>query len=269
MKKTFAIALALVLVVSCCCAIFASAEGSDFAVKLSSKLDGSKVTVTLTVDTASIGTGVHMEALNATLKYDAERLTLTNEISSANNSVKCATKLPTGEEFAWENVTKVGENDGEIIISFGATDEIVELDANHPIELTFTFEFKSGYKSAVISVENVTSYYVPDRTKNDTVDYVGQGATITVGDASASTPSESTPSDTPSESTPSTSTPSESTPSDTNSGSTDSGEAPAGSDSTTSDPASSPETGDMGVIWFAMLALVAVAGVAVAAKVRH
>ena len=201
-------------------------EDPDFKINLVSEIKDGVMTVTLTVK--DIKEGVHMQALTAKLYYDAERLTLTNEINK-DKSVKCDTALPYGDDSTWENLTKVS-GDGVIDISFIVADEPDQyIDADHPIVLTFTFAVKEGVNKAGVYVptESVSSIFAADDGDSSTTSYHGNGAyTVATVEADNSSSSEST-------------------------------------------PGSTNKPGDAGVLVFAVLGILAIAGAATVVKVRH
>ena len=211
-------------------------ENPDFAINLESEIetvDGKNImTVTLTVK--DIKEGVHMQALLANLYYDTERLTLLTAISEKDNSVQCVSKLPYGDDSDWENMTKLSKDvEGLIEINFIVADTPDQyLDADHPIELVFTFELKEGFTKAgvYVTTEGTESTYAPaDPTASDFATYYGNGA-YTVASVKAV-------------------------------------EEPSNSESTGSDP--KPGNGDNGILVFAILGVLAVAGAATVIKVRH
>ena len=145
-------------------------DDPDFAIDLSSSVEDGVLTVVLTLK--DFKDGVAMQSFNAKLYYDTERLTLTNEINK-DNSVKCETTLPYGDDSTWENLTRTKDG-GLIDISFIVADEPDQvLDADHPIVLTFTFEVKEG-------VDKVGVYVPTESVKGSNVDngkkYYGNGA---------------------------------------------------------------------------------------------
>lgn len=213
-------------------------EDPDFAIDLDSSIeevDGKNV-MTVTLSVKDIKEGVKMQALIATLHYDTERLTLlTQEIEKESDGsivLDCETTIPGA---SWENLTKEildddGNITGDIGVRFTGMNPNQIISDETPILLTFQFELKEGFDKAGVYV--ATESVSSIYAPND-----GTSTTIAYAGNGAYTVATVVSAEVPSDST------------------------------TTESTGTTP--GDSGVLMFAILGILAIAGAAVVVKVRN
>ena len=215
-------------------------ENADFKVDLTSKLeknDAGKLVYTVTLKVKDIKEGVHMQSFTAALHYDPEVLKLTTEVNP-NNSLKCEVKVPGS---TWENLVKVepdvdGKPTGIISVEYTCTEPPFDEVSADNFELCFTFEVLTDAKAVGVYVdsEDAKSTYMPnDADNSDITNYKGEGS-YTV-DSYAEPVEESS----------------------------SSSEASSSTSTTPSKP------GDAGILIFAVLGIVAIAGAVTVIKVRR
>ena len=213
-------------------------ENADFKVDLTSKLeknDAGKLVYTVTLKVKDIKEGVHMQSFTAALHYDPEVLKLTTEVNP-NNSLKCEVKVPGS---TWENLVKVepdvdGKPTGIISVEYTCTEPPFDEVSADNFELCFTFEVLTDAKAVGVYVdsEDAKSTYMPNDAENsDITNYKGEGS-YTVD--SYAEPVE---------------------------------ESSSSSEASTSTTPSKP--GDAGILIFAVLGIVAIAGAVTVIKVRR
>ncbi len=225
-------------------ALVTPVEDADFTVKLSSKLESNadgKLVLTVGLTVTDIKEGVKMQGLSAVLHYDPKDLKLTTEMvedeKDGTSSLGCVVKLPG---VSWENLCvpvldeETQEPTGDIKVQLTGMNPDHIVTAEAPIELQFTFEVLTDATVAGVYVdsENASSIYAPNDGTSTTYNYKGQGG-YTV--ASYKAPDDS---------------------SSNNGGSTGTSSAPT-------------KPGDAGILVFAVLGIVAIAGAVTVIKVRR
>lgn len=207
-------------------------ENAKGSVKLDSKLEGNKITVTLTIDDIAAD-AKDITGIAASLYFDADKVEL--DTSADNNphapSVGKIIKAPNlwnGEGYmtkpSEETANKIEVTIAGVPSKMG--EAIPNLTKDDPVVLEFTFTLKDGAKMAGfwVTSESVIGY---DTEVEPTGDAFQGGYTV----------AKTAVADTSSEASSSTST--------------------------------APKPGDTGIIMFAILGIVAVAGAAIVVKVRH
>ena len=215
-------------------------EDPDFTVDLQSTIaqnDAGKVIMTVMMTIKDIKEGVNMHALDVKFHYDNSRMRLVTPLKTDEEGqadvLDCATKLPYD---TWENLTQEifddeGKTTGDVAVRFVTANPSHALDASHPIELTFTFEMKllNTYGGAYVATAGATALGVPKDDPASVVTYHGNGSSTV---ASMNT-------------------------------------VPDSSSSAGESSGSSGKPGDAGILVFAVMGLLAIAGAVTAIKVRR
>ena len=207
-------------------------EDAKFALNLDAKIGEDGKTVTLTVNVDDIEG--QLSIIMANICFDAERLTLTTA-KDKDGIIQFTAK---GFNDNWENELTHMEEDGEIIFSYmnPRLEELMDGKGDYSIE--FTFELKEGFDEAGfwIASESVEG---ADETMLGTV--VGNGS-YAVAKAAKEEPSEE-PSAEPSKD--------------------------ESKEESKKDESKDVGAGDTGIIVFAVLGILAIAGAATVIKVRR
>ena len=306
MKKTLVILLILALVASVCGAMFASA--ADPVEELKAELEAlvgpdaadaefdwvfdvetdkaGLVTVTLTVDNVN---DKNVTFVSGFFYYNVNELTLLNDVDENSGLIDCITSMPA--DFENLSVTYVNRETAKpvpgVLVMNVASPNVggSVLSADEPLEITLKFQMADGV--------NLAGMYIP----TDSVEgaslfdpILGNGAYgIAIREVDEPTSSEDTSSDdtssedTSSEDTSSEDTSSEDTSSEETSSEDTSSEDTSSEDTSSEDTSSEvppvtssedssvepPKPGDAGVTLFVILGVLALAGAAVAIKVRN
>ena len=302
MKKTLVTLLILALVASVCGAMFASA--ADPVEELKAELEAlvgpdaadaefdwvfdvetdkaGLVTVTLTVDNVN---DKNVTFVSGFFYYNVNELTLLNDVDEDSGLIDCITSMPA--DFENLSVTYVNRETakpvpGVLVMNVANVGDSV-LSADEPLEITLKFQMADGVNLAGMyiptdSVEGASSYdpILGNGAYGIAIREVDEPTTsdpVSPDDSSEDTSSEDTSSedtsseDTSSEDTSSEDTSSEETSSEDTSSEDTSSETPVtSSEDTSSEP---PKPGDAGVTLFVILGVLALAGAAVAIKVRN
>ncbi len=232
-------------------------EDADFTVDLASTLDKNedgKLVYTVTLKVKPLKDEVKMQSFLGKLHFDSKTLKLMNgkvEDEEGDMTLDIVEKKPTS---TWQNLSSLvtGEETSEVDLQFNTTNAKHFITADATLELTFTFEVLTDATCAGVYVdsESMESMYIPPATADfipsdkDTVYYKGQGAYTL---ASYVEPAPVEPDESSSE------------PSDVESSSS----SAASTSSTPSKP------GDAGILIFAVLGIVAIAGAVTVIKVRR
>lgn len=309
MKKTLVTLLILALVASVCGAMFASAadpveelkaelealvgpDAADAEFDWVFDVETDKaglVTVTLTVDNVN---DKDVTFVSGFFYYNVDELTLLNDVDDASGLIDCITSMPADFEnlsvtYAEKGAEGFEPVPGVLVMNVANAGDSV-LSADEPLEITLKFQMADGVNLAGMyiptdSVEGASLYdailgngaygiairEVDEPTTSDPVSPDDSSEDSSSEDTSSEdTSSEDSSSEEPSsEDTSSEDTSSEDTSSEETSSEDTSSEAPVtSSEDTSSEP---PKPGDAGVTLFVILGVLALAGAAVAIKVRN
>ena len=214
----------------------------SFTVDLQSTIaqnDAGKIIMTVVMTIKDIKEGVSFHGLDLIFHYDNSRMRLVTPLKTDAEGeadvLDCATKLPYD---SWENLTQEvfdeeGKTTGDVEVRFVTATPEHALDASHTLELTFTFEMKllNTYGGAYVPTGSISALYVPNDNSSTTTTYYGNGSS-TVASTTISDDSSSS---------------SESTDSTSQSG----------------------KPGDAGILVFAVMGILALAGAVTVIKVRR
>ena len=152
---------------------------------------GNEITVTASVDNISTYEGISL--LSFVLKYDKEKLVLTNDIIESNyNELDCVSSVPN--KSRWENLSYVAcsvdeatsvataKNNGiinvQVLTAYYDFEYFAKEDGD--IELSFTFTVKDGATGDISIAVDEESIVVGASTVNGVDEFTGSGSSLTV-----------------------------------------------------------------------------------------
>ncbi len=250
------------------------------------------VTVTLTVDNVN---DKNVTFVSGFFYYNVNELTLLNDVDESSGLIDCITSMPADFEnlsvtYAEKGAEGFEPVPGVLVMNVANAGDSV-LSADEPLEITLKFQMADGVNLAGMyiptdSVEGASlydailgngAYGIAIREVDEPSEPVPSDPEPETSDPETSDPETSDPEDSSSEETSSEDTSSEETSSEDTSSEDTSSEDTSSEDTSSEAPVTSsedssvepPKPGDAGVTLFVILGVLALAGAAVAIKVRN